>query len=404
MRIGLLADVYKPFMSGVTNFVSQHKQALEELGHKVFVFTLGNIDYEDQEPLVYRSAAIPLTETGYQFGFVYSRLARRKVKTMDLLHAQQPFISGSLALTYGKRHYIPVIFTYHARYDKLASHYVPVLPDGVSGTLLGAYLSWFANQCQAVTTPTRAIHQLMREYGVTVRMPVIPNGVDLAPFRSPPRLLTRSELKLPAEAKVSVYVGRIAPEKNLAFLLRSFSRVQRKIPEAHLLIVGHGPEEADLHDQARELGIARHITFTGQVPYEQVPDYLALSDLFVTASVIEVQPLSIIEGLAAGLPAVAITSDAVVDTLTDGHDSLLASYSAKDLAARWTSALSDDDLRARLSLNAQESSRRYDIHRTAAQMAQVYQEVIEDYKLEQKEREDEGVLSTIKRQIMGDKE
>jgi 1,2-diacylglycerol 3-alpha-glucosyltransferase len=108
MRIGLLADVYKPFMSGVTNFVSQHKQALEALGHKVFVFTLGHLDYEDEELHIYRSPAIPVTETGYQFGFVYSRLARRKVKTMDILHAQQPFISGSLAVTYGKRYGLPI--------------------------------------------------------------------------------------------------------------------------------------------------------------------------------------------------------------------------------------------------------------------------------------------------------
>ena len=97
---------------------------------------------------------------------------------MDLLHAQHPFISGSLAVIYGKRYGVPVIFTNHTRYDKLAPHYVPVLPGGVSEALLEAYLPWFANQCQAVTAPTQAILRLLREYGVTVRMLVIPNGVD----------------------------------------------------------------------------------------------------------------------------------------------------------------------------------------------------------------------------------
>ena len=399
MRVGLLADVYKPFMSGVTNFVSQHKQALEALGHKVFVFTLGHIDYEDEELHIYRSPAIPVTETGYQFGFVYSRLARRKVKTMDILHAQQPFISGSLAVTYGKRHGIPVVFTNHARYDKLASHYLPVLPGGVSEALLEAYLPWFANQCQAVTTPTDVIRRLLRRYGVTVRIPVIPNGVDLSPFHAPPRLLTRAELGLPDEAKVSAYVGRIAPEKNLPFLLRAFARVHQRLPETYLLVVGHGPVEQDLHDQARELGIAQHTVFTGQVPYEQVPDYLALTDLFVTASVIEVQPLSIIEGLAAGLPAVAICSEAVTDTLTDGYDGLLTEYNTEDFAAKWATLLSDDDLRARLSANAQDSSQRYDIHRTAGQMAKLYEELVKEYPNERDQEEAEGVLSVLKRTI-----
>ena len=378
MRIGLLVDVYKPFMSGITNFVSQHKRALEALGHKVFVFTLGHLDHEDEELYVYRSPAIPVTETGYHFGFAYSRLARRKVKTMDLLHAQHPFISGSLAVIYGKRYGVPVVFTNHTRYDKLAPHYVPVLPGGVSEALLEAYLPWFANQCQAVTAPTQAILRLLREYGVTVRMLVIPNGVDLMPFRAPAHLRTRAELGLPDEAKVSVYVGRVAPEKNLPFLLRAFARVRQRLADAYLLVVGYGPEEQHLRDKAKDLGIEGCIVFTGRVPYDQVPDYLAMGDIFVTASLIEVQPLSIIEGLAAGLPVVAIASDAVAGTLTDGDNSLLTTYSNEDFAARWVMLLSDDDLRGRLSANAQASSQQYNIHRTAAQMAELYEEVVEE--------------------------
>jgi len=399
VRIGLLVDVYKPFMSGVTNFVSQHKQALEALGHKVFVFTLGHLDYEDDELHVYRSPAIPLTETGYQFGFAYSRLARRKVRTMDVLHAQHPFISGSLAMTYGKRYGIPVIFTNHTRYDKVALHYVPVLPGGVSETLLEAYLPWFANQCQAVTAPTQAIRRLLRDYGVTVRIPVIRNGVELSPFRAPARLRTRAELGVPEGAKVSIYVGRIAPEKNLSFLLRAFARVRRELPDAHLLVVGYGPEERHLHDLADELGVAGFIVFTGRVPYEQVPDYLALADVFVTASVIEVQPLSIIEGLAAGLPAVAIASDAVADTLMDGGNSLLAAYNGQDFAVRWVRLLSDDDLRARLSVNARVSSQQYDIHHTAARMTALYEEVVEEYLSRLAGGEDGDVISVLRRTI-----
>ncbi len=383
MRIGLMVDVYKPFVSGVTFFVAQHKRALEALGHKVFVFTLGHVDYEDEEPHVYRSPAIPLTQTGYQFGFVYSRLARRKVGTMDVLHAQQPFISGSLALAYGRRYGVPVLFTNHSRYAEVASHYLPLLPGGVSEALLEAYLPWFANQCQAVTAPTQAVRRLLRELGVTVRVPVIPNGVELGSFRSPAGGRTRASLGLPDGARVAIYVGRVAPEKNLPFLLRAFARVYRQLPQAWLLVVGHGPEEDALRDQAHELGIAGRTVFTGQVAYEQVPDYLALADIFVTASLLEVQPLSIIEGLAAGLPALAIASDAVSDTLTDGVNGLLTAYSCEDFAARWADLLADGALRARLAANARQSSEKYDVQRTAAQMAGLYQEIVQEYRARQ---------------------
>jgi 1,2-diacylglycerol 3-alpha-glucosyltransferase len=380
VRIGLLADVYKPFMSGVTYFVSQHKQALEALGHEVFVFTLGHVDYEDEESHVYRSPAIPVTETGYHFGFAYSRPARRQLRTMDLLHVQHPFISGMLAVTYGRRYGIPVIFTHHSRYDRVVPHYVPLVPGSVPEALLEAYLPWFANRCQAVTTPTEVIRRLLRRYGVTVRIAVLPNGVNLLPFRTPACRQTRAGLGLSEEARVSVYVGRIAPEKNLPFLLHAFARVCRELPEACLVVVGYGPGERELHDQAKALGIVQNTLFTGRVPYEQVPGYLALADLFVTASTVEVQPLSIIEGLAAGLPAVAIASDAVSDTLVDGYNALLAAYDSQRFADRWVGGLSDEDLRARLSANARDSSRRYEVHRTAAQMAELYREVVEAYR------------------------
>jgi glycosyltransferase involved in cell wall biosynthesis len=173
-------------------------------------------------------------------------------------------------------------------------------------------------------------------------------------------------------------VGRVVPEKNLAFLLRAFARVRLKVPAAWLLVVGGGPHERSLHNLAQDLGIAGCTVFTGRAPYAQVPDLLALADLFVTASVVEVQPLSIIEGLAAGLSALAIASDAVTDTLTDGYDSLLADGSCHDYAARWVALLSDDALRARLSANARESSRRYDVRCTAGQMVELYAQVIDE--------------------------
>jgi glycosyltransferase involved in cell wall biosynthesis len=375
VKIGLLADVYKPFMSGVTHFVAQHKAALEALGHEPFVFTLGHVDYADDEPNVYRSPAIPVTETGYQFGFVYSRQARQRIEEMDLLHVQHPFISGMLAIPYGRRG-IPLIFTSHTRYDKVPQHYMPRMIGGLSAALLEIYLPWFTDHCRAVTAPTRAVCRLLREMGVTVRVPVIPNGVALAPLHRPARRRRRTELGLAAQDRVSVYVGRLAPEKSLPFLLRAFRRVHRKQPQARLLLVGHGPEEESLRRQAAELDLGGAVVFTGRVPYADVPGILTLADLFVTASVVEGQPLSVIEGLAAGLPALAIDSEAVADTVVDGDNGLLAASDLGDFAARWLTLLSDEGLRARLAAGARISSHRYDIRRTAAQMADLYREAI----------------------------
>ena len=65
MRIGMMADVYKPHVSGITNYISINKEYLEQAGHEVFIFTFGDLDYKDNETNIIRSPGLPLTDTGY---------------------------------------------------------------------------------------------------------------------------------------------------------------------------------------------------------------------------------------------------------------------------------------------------------------------------------------------------
>ena len=84
MRIGMFTDVYKPHVSGITNYISLNKKHLEKLGHEVFVFTFGDEDYQDDEPNVLRSPGMPLLETGYYLSLHYSREARQVMRTLDI--------------------------------------------------------------------------------------------------------------------------------------------------------------------------------------------------------------------------------------------------------------------------------------------------------------------------------
>ncbi len=114
-----------------------------------------------------------------------------------------------------------------------------------------------------------------------------------------------------------IYTGRLGPEKNLEFLLHAFAGVSQAIENVHLLLVGDGPLKEDLKELARELEITSSVHFTGLIPYDQLPGYLAMCDVFVTASVTEVHPLSVIEAMAACLPVLGIHSPGVGDTVED---------------------------------------------------------------------------------------
>ena len=376
MRIGMMLDMYKPYVSGITTYVSLNKRVLESLGHTVFVFTFGAEDYEDDELHVVRSPGLPLNinDTGFHVSFRYSRPAQRKVRSMDVIHVHHPFLSGPLALRYAKARGIPVIFTNHTRYDLYAHHYLPsIIPDAVGQTVLQTYLPNFCQRCDLVIAPSPGLARVLGELGITADVKIIPNGIDLSPFQNPTRRLTRAEVGLSDDQVVLIYLGRLSPEKNLAFLLRAFNGVASACPSAALLLVGDGPESDNLRDQAQKAGVADRVKFTGQVDYADVPAYLRLADIFVTASETEVHPISLIEALASGLPALGIESPGVGDTIVDGQNGFLSTSDLAVFTAKLVRLVMEPQTRRRLAENAAQSARLYDINRTVQMVLVEYE-------------------------------
>jgi len=378
MRIGQLTEVYKPVINGVTNSISLHKRVLESWGHRVFVFTLGYEDYEDDELYVIRSPAIPLSDTGYHVSFLFSRRARKKIKTMDVLHVHHPFISGRQAVSLGKRYDIPVVFTNHTRYHVQASYYMPFVPEGLSRAFLEAYLPQFTDQCDLVIAPSQGIERVLRELGVTCHVEVVPNGVDVAQFQRPPAPLSRRDLGLPDRATVAITVGRLGPEKNLSFLLRAFARIAAEVPDLHLLVIGSGSGKEHLVEMARYLGLAPRVHLVGEVPYEEIPNWLAMADFFAFASVSESHPLVVLEALAAGLPVLSIPCPGVEDTVVDGLNGLSSLEDVDVFAAQMRRLATEPDLRARLAAGARETCGQYDIRRTSATLLAHYERLVEE--------------------------
>ncbi len=377
MRIGILTDIYKPMLNGVTNFVSLHKRELERQGHEVWVFTPGYTNYPDNEPRIVRSKAIPLSGTGYYLGFGYERRTRQILKEMDILHAQHPLLSGLIAVTFGRHYGIPVVFTNHTRYDLYAHHYLPHLLSSLSETFLGAFFPAFTQRCDLLIAPSLGLYEVLRAWGVLCRIEIVPNGIDVESFRVPQIRHTRSEVGIPEDARVAIFVGRMSVEKNVPFLLQAFALTAEEVSNAHLLLVGGGPELDDYSELAGELGISERVHFTDQVPYEDVPGYLALGDYFVTASLSEVHPLTVLEAMAASLPVLGIHSPGIADTVKHEYNGLLTSEDQRALASKMSLLFEDVALCKRLAEGARATSRHYSIENTTRRHIELYQELIE---------------------------
>jgi 1,2-diacylglycerol 3-alpha-glucosyltransferase len=377
VRIGMFLDMYKPHTSGVTNYAAVNKRYLESLGHTVYVFTFGNRDYEDQEASVVRSPAVAWGDTGWQLGLRPSAEARILMATLDVAHVQHPFLSGRVALAHSRTHGIPVLFTNHTRYDLYSDTYAWYVPRELRMAYLRGYLRRFAQRVDEVIAPSASIAEWLVEFGVTNQAVVLPNGVDTAPFRIPGHPRTRASLGVPAHAVVFCYLGRIGEEKNVELLLDAFigaaGSVRREIA---LLLIGDGPEREAAEERVRSAGLADRVRFTGLVPYADVPDVLACCDVFVTASVTEVHPLTVIEAMAAGLPALGVRSPGISDTVEEGISGLLCSEDARELEANIGAVADDAGLRARLAEGASAAASRYDISITGARLLGEYEKVI----------------------------
>lgn len=377
MRIGMMADVYKPHISGITNHIALTKRFLEAAGHDVFIFTFGEEDYYDDEPNVIRSPGLPLVDTGYYLNVRYNLPAQRLLRTMQVVHVHHPFLSGRLALRYCEPRNIPIVFTNHTRYDLYAHAYLPALPEGLSETFLRTYLPSFCASCDMVIAPSHGMRDVLRRFGVTTSVEVVPNGVDLFPMRAPVQAVDRADLGFSEDDVLLVFTGRLGPEKNLPFLLRAFAGTAKAYDHVGLMILGSGPEQENLEDRVQYMGIADRVRFTGMIPYPELPSYLAAADAFVTASVTEVHPLSVIEAMAIGLPVLGIQSPGVGDIVENGVSGLLSEEDVAVFTAKMVRMVTDCEMRKAMAVQARLLSESYAVERTTDILLDHYQRLVD---------------------------
>jgi 1,2-diacylglycerol 3-alpha-glucosyltransferase len=377
MRIGMMADAYKPHVSGITNYIDLSKRYIEKAGHEVFIFTFGDQDYHDDEPRVIRSPGLPLVNTGYYLSFSHTREAKKLLQTMDVVHVHHPFLSGRLALRYCEPLRIPIIFTNHTRYDLYAQAYIPIIPEEISDGFLQAYMPAFCEAMNLVISPSAGMANILREMSVTAPIAILPNGVELQLFyKAKPQ--SRLDFGFTNNDILLIYTGRIATEKNLAFLLQSFAGVAQALNNVYLVVVGGGQKqiESEIRETAANLKIDQRVRFTGMVTYENLPSYLAMCDIYVTASVTEVHPLSVIEGMASGLPVMGIYSPGLTDTVVDGMTGFLATEDMAAFTAKLTRICLDSNLRKQLGYAARQASTRYAIERTTRTLLDHYERLV----------------------------
>ncbi len=377
VRIGIVTATYLPSRNGVATSTALFVQGLRDRGHEVRVFAPRHPQApRDPEPGVYRlnasfaGAQALGAPADYPVMLAPGPLlsARLPLRGVDVWHTMHPFLAGQLALRWGRLSRAPVVYTAHTQYDEYI-HYAP-LPSKVSRAMIHPHVSALARRMDAVLAPGRAMVDMLRGYGYGGEIELLPNPVSLSAFEGVSGAAFRAEFGLPQGAPLAVYLGRLAPEKNLDTMLAAFAQARARRPELRLLVVGDGPSR-----EAAQAAAPEGVTFTGAVPYARVPEALSAADAFLTASTSEVLPMSMIEALAAGAPLVAARSPAALDLIAEGHNGTVREASPEALATGLLQVLAPAAL-PRMQEEARRSARQYDLPVRAAALEAVYERVI----------------------------
>ena len=183
----------------------------------------------------------------------------------------------------------------------------------------------FCNSADRVIVPTSKIEDLLKSYGSTKPMSIIPTGIELDMFRTKDdsvdsRSSLREQYGIAPTDRVLLFIGRISEEKNIDELLNILADYLPKKPNVKFLLVGGGSEMDALKQLSQELGISEQVIFAGKKPWNEIGRYYHIGDIFINASQSETQGLTYIEALASGMPIVAKADRVLDDVLIEGEN------------------------------------------------------------------------------------
>lgn len=384
MNIGIFTDSYLPYTSGVVRSIQSFSEELIKTGHEVFIFAP---DYKgcSDEGRVFRFASIPSpTNPDFNIAVPFSLRFRPTIKrlNLDLIHVHSPFLLGRLGARYARRLDVPLVFTFHTLYDQYV-HYVP-FARSFTRELAQRISRDFCNQCDMVLVPTDVIGKYLREIGVNRPLKKVPTGIKVDDYLKGDREWLRLKFNIAPENRILLFVGRLGQEKNIGFLLKSFSLINRDAGDAVLVLVGGGPEEEDLKEKATALGIADKVYFTGTLPGNEVINCYAGADVFLFSSVTETQGIVIAEAKAAGLPVVAVGAYGVSEMVDEGADGFLTEEDPVQFSNRVVHILKNKDVYQEMSLQARVNAGQLSVANCTALLLGCYQELLERYHAKRK--------------------
>lgn len=329
MKILLISDVYFPRVNGVSTSIRTFTEQLQKLGHAVHLIAPDyGVKTEDDAWITRvpaRSIYFDPEDKLMKYGEILKLVTSLKSQQFDLIHIHTPFIAHYAGLKLGQLLQIPVVETYHTFFEDYLHHYLPWIPRKLAKNMARYISKKQCNQVDAIVAPSQPMLDILRTYGINTQAEVIATGLQAHSFNPADGDAFRQQFEIDLARPMLLYVGRVAFEKNIHFLLKVVKQLSEVMPAVLFVITGEGPAEASLHAAVKTLGIENNVQFIGYLNREkELNACYKAADIFIFASKSETQGLVLLEAMAQGTPVVAIAELGTGSILVEGEGAMIA--------------------------------------------------------------------------------
>lgn len=383
--ICLINDSFPPVIDGVANAVVNYGKEITSHGGKAAVVTpyYPNVDDSVFPFPVLRYPSIDSTKlVGYRTGVPLSAelMANIESRHFDLIHSHCPVISTLLARMLRERLNVPLVFTYHTKFDI-------DIANAIHGKLLQEasirFLVDNISACDEVWTVSRGAGENLRSLGYEGDYLVMPNGVDFPAGRLPEDRIAAAtaDLDLPRDLPLFLFVGRMMWYKGIRIILDALKALKDGGTDFRMVFIGKGTDEEEIHRYAQSLGLMDKVIFHAPVyDREVIRAWYCRADLFLFPSTFDTNGLVVREAAACGLASVLITGSCAAEDVTDGQNGFFIQENAQSMAEMLRILAPDRQRMRRVGENAQKEIY-LSWEDSVAGACRRYETVLENYRL-----------------------
>jgi glycosyltransferase involved in cell wall biosynthesis len=381
MKILFISDVYFPRINGVSTSIETFRNNLRALGHTVHLIAPDYLTPSADETDIMRvpARAIPFDPEDrlMSYNWVMRHLEKLRAEQYDVIHIQTPFVAHYLGTKLSKMLGIPCVETYHTFFEEYLYHYIPLLPKSLLRLVAKRFSRHQGNSLNGMIVPSHPMLQVLEGYGVTTHSQVIPTGIEPESFVPGDRKSFRENYNIPQDRPVLLFVGRVAHEKNIGFLLQVLAHVRKEISDVLFVIAGEGPARESLEHEVQEAGLDANVMFIGYLDrHTELNSCYCSADIFVFSSRTETQGLVLLEAMAQGAPVVSTAELGTKDVLRDGLGVWIAKEEINDFSGKVIKMLSDGEARKALGISGREYAHGWSAIKQAERMLGFYHSIL----------------------------